>query len=105
MDSQSGDERPAVRLDWVLRNIDLIDGHLVFYSFNGNTIEPATIVVLVDEDIHTPPEGASYFLEVQIAKEVLRVWRSWRNGQEPNDDQACEALAYHAEYDAHLPAS
>jgi hypothetical protein len=76
---------------------------LTLYSFNGQAIDPSTIVVLVDEEVRVPPEGTSYFLEVETAKDVIRVWRSWRNGQEPSDDEACEALAYYAEYDAYLP--
>ena len=43
-----------------------------------------------------------YFLEVSIAKLVLRAWSHVRAGQEPDLSQKCEAIIYYAENDAYL---
>jgi hypothetical protein len=46
----------------------------------------------------------SYFLEVEIAKDVIRVWSSWRGGAEPTPEQATRAVIHYAEHDAYEPA-
>ena len=43
-----------------------------------------------------------YFLEVAIAKDVLRAWSFAREGKTPNLEQKCEAIIYYAENDAYL---
>ena len=48
--------------------------------------------------------GFSYFLEVEIAKDVIRVWSSWRGGAEPTPEQAVRAAIHYAENDAYEPA-
>lgn len=47
--------------------------------------------------------GLSYVLAVNIAKEVLKVWRQWRNGTVPTVSQMCEAVIHYANNDAFLP--
>jgi hypothetical protein len=34
---------------------------------------------------------------------VVEVWSAWRNGQAPNDTEACGAVIYYAEHDAYEP--
>jgi hypothetical protein len=43
-----------------------------------------------------------YFLEVAVAKDVLRAWSFARNGRAPTISEKCEALIYYAENDAYL---
>ena len=43
-----------------------------------------------------------YFLEVYVAKDVLRAWSFARDGKTPNLAEKCEALIYYAENDAYL---
>ncbi len=43
-----------------------------------------------------------YFLEVSVAKDVLRAWSHVRGGQLPDIAQKCEAIIYYAENDAYL---
>ncbi len=45
----------------------------------------------------------SYLLEVGIAKEVIEVWSSWRNGREPTSEEATRAVIHYAEHDAYEP--
>ncbi len=50
-------------------------------------------------------EGLSYFLEVDLAREAIRVWSAWRGGLEPDEDQRLEAVTHYALHDSFLPAS
>ena len=52
-----------------------------------------------------PPEanGLKYFLEVEIAREAIDVWRNWRGGRVPSLDEKLEGVTYYAENDAWLP--
>jgi hypothetical protein len=43
-----------------------------------------------------------YFLEVAVAKDVVRAWSFVRNGRLPTLSEKCEALIYYAENDAYL---
>lgn len=44
----------------------------------------------------------TYVLPVFLAREVLEVWRKWRNQKEPTGDEKTEAIIHYAQYDAHL---
>lgn len=54
------------------------------------------------EVLDEPPHGLAYLLEVELAKEVLAVWSSWRHGAEPNAQQKCQAVIHYAEHDSYL---
>lgn len=43
-----------------------------------------------------------YFLEVSVAKNVLRAWSFARGGRAPSLPEACDALIYYAQHDAYL---
>jgi hypothetical protein len=43
-----------------------------------------------------------YFLDVAVAKDVLRAWSFVRNGRVPTLSEKCEALIYYAENDCYL---
>jgi hypothetical protein len=58
------------------------------------------LLVLSDDD---PPAGWRYLLEVLLAREVVEVWRSWRDDRVPTLDEACEAIVYYADNDAYQP--
>lgn len=49
--------------------------------------------------------GMEYLLEVFLAQEVAEVWRRWRPGREPTEDELCQAVIYYAENDAYLPGN
>ena len=46
--------------------------------------------------------GLSYVLEVELAKEAIRVWREHRAGAEPSSAQRYAAVIYYAVNDAFL---
>lgn len=104
MDSQSGDETSQLRLADVLRDIDEIDGDLTLYVEEGRPVGPSTLIALIDEELADPPQGLSYLLEVHLVRDVLRVWKSWRDGREPDIEEACSAISFYAVHDAYQPA-
>lgn len=83
----------------------LSDDLVIFASKNGdwNLDAPAALILSADmESVGVNLEGLFYFLEVEIAKEVLFVWKEWRDGCEPSKDERIEALFYYANNDAYL---
>lgn len=105
MDSASGDERRWDTLADLLPDIDNVPEEFVVFVPPGQPVGAQTPIELVDEEEvdDNPPEGMRYLLEVPIIKEVLKVWSSWRGGRTPTVDEAAEAVAHYAEYDAYLP--
>ncbi|WP_157856326.1 hypothetical protein [Actinacidiphila yeochonensis] len=103
VDSQSGDESSQLRLGDALRDLDELDGELTIYVASGQTVDLAIPAALVDEGIDNQPEGMAYLIEVHLARDVLRVWKAWRDGQEPTREEACSALSYYASHDAYQP--
>lgn len=103
MDSQSGDESSQFRLGNVLRDLGELDGGLTIYVASGRTIDLAIPATLVDEETDDQPEGMAYLIEVHLAKDVIRVWKSWRDGQEPTREESCSAVVYYAKHDAYQP--
>lgn len=63
---------------------------------------PATLIALSDvEGIGTNFEGLQYFLEIEVAREVLDVWKQWRDGRIPTEKEKFEALTHYADNDAY----
>ena len=50
------------------------------------------------------PDGLDYLLEVDLARDSIRVWREWREA-EPSTQDSCRAVIHYVQYDAYLPAS
>jgi hypothetical protein len=51
------------------------------------------------------PTGLRYLLEVDLAREAIEVWQTWRPGQTPTLEDKLAAVIYYAEHDAWLPTS
>jgi hypothetical protein len=45
----------------------------------------------------------AYLLEVDLAKEAIRVWSEWRNGAAPTSEEQVAAVVHYAAHDAYLP--
>jgi hypothetical protein len=103
VDSQSGDESSRLRLADVLLDIEHIDDDLTIYRESGQPIGPSIRVALVDEEADGEPKGMSYMLEVHLVRDVLRVWKSWRNNREPNIEEACVAIDFYSTHDTFQP--
>jgi hypothetical protein len=93
----------SLSLENILTDFDEVDDGLTMYVPETGPVDLTTPVTIVDEDTETPPPGTRYFLETDIAKNVLHVWRSWRDGRDPNLTEALEALQFYATNDSYLP--
>jgi len=65
-----------------------------------------TFVYHIDkvEDLKITEFGdISYFLEIEDAKEAIKVWKKWTNNERFSPEELCDAVIYYAEYDAFMP--
>ena len=83
------------------------DDSVIFVPMSSRPNEDSEAVVrkiiIFDEPpgLQTP-DGMKYLLEVELAKEVIQVWKDWRNGREPSPYEKYQAVLYYAEKDAYL---
>jgi hypothetical protein len=67
-----------------LDQLDSLNDDLTLYVPSRDPVAPDTPVALIDEDVDEEPQSMAYPLEVHLVKEVLRVWKAWRGGSDPN---------------------
>jgi len=79
------------------------DDQTIYIEAGSGWGATSEVVVAEESDDGGPPEGFDYFLEVHLAREVLRVWQEWRGGREPTPDELCDAVIYYARNDAYQP--
>jgi hypothetical protein len=102
-------KRSATTLADLIRELDHLDEEWTIYAVPGSDWTPAALATACeppdDEDDLSPGSLAPmrYFLEVEVATEVLRVWSKWRRNPTPAASEAWEALYYYATRDAYLP--
>ena len=91
----------------IIGDIATLDTDLTIYLDKNSEWSSSSSAIVAEEpeDGGLPNEakGMEYFLEIDIANEVLDVWSNWRNGQEPSLEEKCEAIIYYAKNDAYLP--
>jgi hypothetical protein len=83
----------------LLQSLDDQPAEAVIYVAKPWTAAADAAVAAFD----APPPNLAYLLEVELAKDVLGVWSSWRNGARPDGSEKCQAVIYYAEHDAYLP--
>lgn len=87
----------------LVSRLDAVDDNLTVYVPSRDSISAELPIELVDEEGDGPSAGMTYLLEVDLVKDVIRVWREWRGGRNPDLRQACEAVSYYASHDAFQP--
>lgn len=91
----------------ILSSIDSFSNDLIIYARKDTEWDldaEAVLVPMEELELSTgDDEDMTYFLEVEIAKEAIDVWRSWRQGKEPGLSERVEAILYYAENDAYTP--
>ena len=92
----------SISIGQLIQEIGRFSDDLTAYVPDGQ-VSPETTVLLVDEEVDGVPEGGVDPLEVEIIKEVISVWREWRNGADPSLRQAFDAVIYYAVHDAYEP--
>lgn len=90
-------------LGQVIEHLPETDDELTIYLPPDRPVQPGTPAVVMLEEDGDPPAGMRYFLEVDLAQDVLRVWSEWRHDRAPTLAEACVALEYYATHDAFLP--
>jgi hypothetical protein len=83
---------------------DLNDNSTIYAETNPNWSDNShTVVCLQSEngEVIDAPKDLSYFLEVDIAKDVIEVWTKW-NCRKPSTAEKCTAVIYYAENDAYI---
>jgi len=92
----------------LLAELDALDDAATIFTAIAPYANAETLAVVAvpeeDGSISKEADGLGYFLEVEIAKEVVEVWRQWRGGREPTIRQLVEAVVHYAVNDAYLPA-
>ena len=98
-----------MNLGQALESLDDFDAEQTIYVQTENQISTESeVVVDYYSDDGEPPASAAgmdYLLEVDLARDVVRVWSEWRNGISPTTDQKVEAVLYYAQHDAFQPAA
>ena len=71
------------------------------------TVDSQAIVLNEDAVNSVAPSAPDfgYLLEVDLAKEVIRVWSDWRDGAAPTLEEATQAVIFYAEYDSYQPVA
>jgi len=87
--------------------LDDLDDELAIYASRQDGWRPDSPAVAIaatkNGALRAEAAELSYFLEVPIAKEAIRVWSDWRGGAQPDTADRVEAVIYYAENDAYLP--
>ena len=65
-------------------------------------IEAVVAPARQDDSSWWEERGLSYVLEVDLAKDAIRVWRQGHDGAEPSAAQRCAAVIHYAVNDAFL---
>jgi hypothetical protein len=95
-----------MKLIELIENLSELSNDLVIYIPSGELISPDSTVTTgsIDELVESgEPMGLKYLIEVELAKDAIRVWQEWRNGKVPNLDEKYQAVAYYIEHDHYLP--
>ena len=86
----------GVTLGDVVNGLDGLDDDHTIYA-DGPVASARAVVAGEPEDGAWPPEatGLHYFLEVDIAKQAVRVWSEWREGITPTLEDKLAAVIYY----------
>lgn len=91
-----------MKLGEIIRDLERLDNSLTICAGQ-------TPLWTVDSEAELCPSSGApaawrlpYFLEVDVAKNVLRAWSFVRDGAVPNWEERCRAIIYYAENDAYL---
>ena len=91
-----------ITLEQLISKLDSIDNSLTICAAKSPDWMPNSEAELCSAN-HVP-QGCRlpYFLEVSVAKNVLRAWSFARGGRVPDVSQKCQAIIYYADNDAYL---
>lgn len=91
----------------IIKNIENLDDYALIYAVKNPIWEMDSQAIVLEcdeyaEDDPEAPENMTYMISGSTAKEVLEVWRMWREGKIPNETERFDAIIYYAENDAYI---
>ena len=92
-------------LEELVAALDTVEDEWVIFAVEEGELTCSTEVVAIPEpkgDWHTADRatGMRYVLEVDIAKQVIEVWRRW--GGDSSSKEYCAAVVHYATHDDYL---
>ncbi|TDC28854.1 hypothetical protein [Kribbella albertanoniae] len=91
-----------MKLGEVADRIEQFDEDLTIYAARPWTIDSEASLEVNEDSTTRPLNGLDYFLEVDIAVEVIEAWSIHRPGQVPTTAERCEAIVFYADNDCYL---
>nr|WP_294944760.1 hypothetical protein [uncultured Mucilaginibacter sp.] len=92
-------------LENIISRIDSFSDEMILFVVKDESWKPSStsLVYHFDTDEVGPfvIDGAEYFLEVALVKDVMEVWKDWTSAQHPPLAELVEAVIHYAEYDAY----
>jgi len=92
----------AMTLFEIIRNLESLDDNLTICAARSPEWTEDSNAILTQSYIAAADCPIPYFLEVSVAKDVIRAWSHARSGRVPTSHECCEALIYYATNDAYL---
>lgn len=89
-------------LEEIIDRLDSLDDSLTICAARSPEWSPDSEAELQPALDHPAEWKLPYFLEVSVAKDVLRAWSFARGGRTPDLPNKCKAVIYYAENDAYL---
>ena len=89
-------------LQEAVNRLDELDDALTICVARSPLWSGTSEALLCPNELSAGESPLPYFLEVAVAKDVMRAWSYARGGRVPTLTESCEALIYFAENDAYL---
>ncbi len=90
-----------MQLKEILSDLEFLNDNLTIYAQKKPQWSNDSEAIAVFGYDEMKLEEFQYFLEVDLAKEVVEVWSKWHDGRKPSIEDICKAVIYYAEYDAY----
>lgn len=91
-----------MKLSEIIRNLEGLDNSLTICAARTPDWAAESEAELCPSHLRAEECRLPYFLEVSVAKDVLRAWSFARSGAVPAHEQRCRAIIHYAENDAYL---
>ena len=91
-------EVKEITLKEIVEGIDELsnEGTVYLYEKWTATSKGFLIIESADKDLPMEYKQAKYFLEVDLIKDVIKVFKDWHERNKDNTKKLCEAVIYYA---------
>ena len=89
-------------LEQIIANLENADNLMTICAAKSPQWNRMSEAELLPSELVHRDSKLPYFLEVSVAKNVLKAWSFVRNGRMPSIEKKCEALIFYAENDAYI---